>query len=218
MADRTDVEDPGFAREKERAFAALTEVGQAIEHGRGEEAAAAAERLLECFEARAGARDGGDGTLAGFGTMVLDAALWLVGARQPAEALRLCDGLIARLRDGAESDRAVAAGARFLAAQSAARLGDGPRARSEVEALCGMGEPALAALDRLTTRLVAAGADGAWHAQLAAASVTVLWRLGRGPEARAIAGEAAAAFERHGDAELARMLLALERELSRGEN
>jgi hypothetical protein len=48
--------------------------------------------------------------------------------------------------------------------------------------------------------------------------VTVLWRLGRGPEARAIAAEAAVAFERHGDAELGRMLLALEQELSRDEN
>jgi hypothetical protein len=216
MSDPSDTEDPELTRDKELAFAALTEVGQAVERDRGDEASAAAQRLLERFQARA---DNGAGdALAGFGTMVLDAALWLLGGRRPAEALTLCDALVVRLHDGTEPERAVAAGARFLAAQAAARLGDGGRARTEVEALCDMGEPALAALDRLTTRLVAAGADAAWHAQLAAASVTVLWRLGRGPEARAIAAEAAAAFERHGDTELAEMLLALEQELSRGEN
>jgi hypothetical protein len=218
MPEPPDPEDPQLTRDKQRAFTALTEVGQAIEHDRGEDAVAAAGRLLECFEARAAVPGGEDGALAGFGTMVLDAALWLLGGRRPAQALTLCDALLARLSAGSEPERAVAAGARFLAAQAAARQGDGTRARAEVEALCGMGEPALAALDRLTTRLVAAGADAAWHAQLAAASVTVLWRLGRGPEAREIAAEAAAAFERHGDAELARMLLALEQELSLGEN
>ncbi len=218
MADPTDAEDPELTRDKERAFAALTEVGDAVEHGRGDDAAAAARRLLDRFEARAAARDGEGGAPAGFGTMVLDAALWLLGGRRPADALTLCDSLIVRLGDGTSADRAVAAGARFLAAQAAARQGDAARARAEVEALCEMGEPALAALDRLTTRLVAAGADAAWHAQLAAASVTVLWRLGRGPEARAIAAEAASAFERHGDPELAGMLLALEQELSHGEN
>jgi hypothetical protein len=218
MADPLDAEDPQLTRDKQRAFAALTEVGDAIEHDGGDEAAAAARRLLDCFEARAAMRDGEDPALAGFAAMVLDAALWLLGAQRAAETLTLCDALLRRLSDGTEPERAVAAGARFLAARAAARLGDGARARSEVEELCGMGEPALAALDRLTTRLVAAGADAAWHAQLAAASVTVLWRLGRGPEARTIAAEAAAAFERHGDGELARMLLALEHELSRGEN
>jgi hypothetical protein len=216
MSASPDAEDPELAHDKERAFAALTEVGQAVERGSGDDAAAAAEELLERFEVRA--RDRGDvhGTLPGFGTMVLDAALWLLSARRAEQALALCDVLVARLADGTEPERAVAAGARFLAAQAAARQGDAARARSEVEALCEMGEPALAALDRLTTRLIAAGADAAWHAQLAAASVTVLWRLGRGPEARAIAAEAAAAFERHGDLELARMLLALEQELSLG--
>ncbi|HEY3773595.1 MAG TPA: hypothetical protein VGL69_11410 [Solirubrobacteraceae bacterium] len=218
MADPTDGEDPQLTRDKERAFAALTEVGQAIEREDGDEAAAAAGRLLSCFEARAGVYDDENGALAGFGTMVLDAALWLLGGRRTAEALTLCDVLVTRLVEGSEAERAVAAGARFLAAQAAARQGEAIRARSEVEALCEMGEPALAGLDRLTTRLVAADADPAWHAQLAAASVTVLWRLGRGPEARAIAAEAAGAFERHGDAELARRLLALEQELSRGEN
>jgi hypothetical protein len=217
MADPPDAEDPQLTRDKQRAFTALTEVGQAIEQDRGDEAAAAAGRLLQCFQARA-MPDGEDPALAGFGTMLLDAALWLLGGRRPAEALALCDALLARLSDGTEPERAAAAGARFLAARAAVRLGDPGRARWEVEELCGMGEPALAALDRLTTRLVAAGADAAWHAQLAAASVTVLWRLGRGPEARVIAAEAAAAFERHGDSELARMLLALEQELSRGEN
>ena len=211
MTAPPDPEDPQLTRDKQRAFAALTEVGQAVERGNDEQAAAAARRLLECFRARPE-----DGALAGFGTMVLDAALWLLGGRRPAQALALCDALVARLGEGAEPERAVAAGARFLAAQAAARQGDATRARSEVEALCTMGEPALAALDRLTTRLVAAGADVAWHAQLAAASVTVLWRLGRGAEARAIAAEAAAAFERHGDAELAGMLVALAQELSEG--
>jgi hypothetical protein len=218
MADPLDAEDPQLARDKQRAFAALTEVGRAIEHDRRTEAAAAAGRLLGCFEARADMRDGEDPALAGFGTMVLDAALWLLASGQAAEAMTLCDVLLRRLSDGTDAERAAAAGAHFLAARAATRLGDPTRARSEVEELCGMGEPALAALDRLATRLVAAGADAAWHAQLAAASVTVLWRLGRGPEARVIAAEAAAAFERHGNAGLARMLLALEQELSRGEN
>jgi len=150
--------------------------------------------------------------------MMLDGALWLVGAGRAELALALCDPLITRLADGTESERAVAAGARFLGAQAAAHQGDVVRARGEVDALCGMGEPALAALDRLTTRLVAVGADAAWHAQLAAVSVTVLWRLGRGPEARVIAAEAAVAFERHGNAELAQMLLELELELSQDED
>jgi hypothetical protein len=216
MDDPTDAEDPQLTRDKQRAFAALTEVAAAIEHDRQDEAADAAQRLLECFQARAGGDDGE--ARAGFGTMVLDAALWLVGAGRPAEALTLCDAVIARLSGGTDADRAAAAGARFLAAQAATREGDAVRARAEIEALCELGDPALAALDRLTTRLVAAGADAAWHAQLAAASVTVLWRLGRGAEARAIAAEAVAAFQRHGDAELARMLLALEQELSRAEN
>ena len=214
MPDSRHTEDPALARDQERAFAALTEVGSAIEQGRVDDAGAAARRLLRCFEARGDLGDEGGGTLPGFGAMLLDAALWLLGAGRPEEALVLCDALIARLAAGTDSARAVAAGARFLAAQAAARQDDGARSRSEVEALCAMGEPALAALDRLTTRLVAAGADPVWHAQLAAASVTVLWRLGRGPEARAIAAQAAAAFERHGDADLARMLLALEHELS----
>lgn len=218
MADPIEGEDPQLTRDKEHAFAALTAVGEAVQRDDGDGAAAAADQLLDDFEARSSVRDDDGGALAGFGTMVLDAALWLLGGRRPAEALALCDVLVARLVDGTEPERAVAAGARFLAAQAAARLGDAVRARSEVEALCGMGEPALAALDRLTTRLVAAGADPAWHAQLAAASVTVLWRLGRGPEARVIAAEAAAAFERHGDAELARMMVALEQELGSGEH
>jgi hypothetical protein len=214
MSDRPDTEDPELARDKERAFTALTEVGQAIEDGRADDASAAAERLRERFEARARVRDDHDGALAGFGTMMLDGSLWLLGAGRAHDALALCDPLITRLADGTESERAVAAGARFLGAQAAARQGNAARARAEVEALCEMGGPALAALDRLTTRLVAAGADAAWHARLAAVSVTVLWRLGRGPEARVIAAEAALAFERHGNAELAQMLLALERELS----
>jgi hypothetical protein len=217
MPEARDIDDPELTHEKERAFAALTDVGRALEDGRLEDAGAAARRLLDRFQARA-RREQGEGSLPGFGAMVLDAALWLLGADRPADALVLCDALIRRLADGTPAERPIAAGARFLAAQGAGRTGDGARSRAEVQALCGMGEPALAGLDRLTTRLVAAGAEPAWHAQLAAASVTVLWRLGRGPEARVIAAEAAVAFERHGNAELARMLLALERELSREGN
>ncbi|HET9126029.1 MAG TPA: hypothetical protein VFN65_14200 [Solirubrobacteraceae bacterium] len=218
MPDSRHTEEPALARDKELAFAALTDVAHAVEQGRADDAGAAAGRLLERFRARAHLGQDGDGALPGFGAMVLDAALWLIGAGRPHEALDLCDALVTELGHGNQSERAVAAGAHFLAAQAAGRQGDATRSRAEVEALCGMGEAALAGLDRLTTRLVAAGADPAWHAQLAAASVTVLWRLGRGAEARAIAAEAATAFERHGDGELARMLLALERELSRGEN
>jgi hypothetical protein len=206
--------DPDAAmlqRAKTRAFEQLTELGRLLDAERPREATAAAQRLLELFVEQ------GDGeALAGFGTMVLDAAFWLVARGRDDDALRLCCDLIARLDGGTDSERAVAAGARFLAAQAAGRIGDLDASRHQLEALCAMGEPALAALDRLAGRLVSAGADPAWHAQLAAATVTVLWRMRRSAEARTLAAEAAASFARLGQPRLATMLSELEREVAAG--
>ena len=197
------------ADDRAQAFARLTEVGRLAEADRGEEAAAAAAELRVLFERRPA-----DPELAGFGTMLLDAALWLLARGRDGDALELCSAVVLRLTAGGESERAVAAGARFFAVQAAGRLGRPAESRDHLEALCGMGEPALAALDRVSSRLATAGADPAWHAQVAAASVTVLWRIGRVAEARAIAHEAGAAFTRVGRPELAGRLEALEREIA----
>jgi len=206
-----DSEPAALERDKARAFEQLTEVGRLLDAGRADDGGAAAQRLLSLIVAR---EDGE--ALVGFGTMGLDAAFWLLAHRRDRDALRVADGLTARLAAGPAPEQAVAAGARFISAQAAGRLGMDAQARANIEALCAMGEPALAALDRLAGRLVAAGADPAWHAQLAAASVTVLWRLGRTAEARAIADEAAATFERLGQPRLQEMLLALAGELAGG--
>jgi hypothetical protein len=206
-----DGEPAPLERDKARAFEQLTEVGRLLDAGRADEGAAAAQRLLSLIVQRA------DGeALAGFGAMGLDAAFWLLAHGRDRDALSIADMLAERLANGAASEQAVAAGARFIAAQAAGRLGMNARARANIETLCDMGEPALAALDRLAGRLVTAGAAPAWHAQLAAASVTVLWRLGRPAEARVIAGEAAAAFARLGQPQLEQMLLALAAELADG--
>ncbi len=196
-------------RDKRRAFEGLAEIGRALEEGRPAEMVTPARELLARVIARPD-----DGALAGFATMVLDASLWLIGGGEDRTALELGDALVARLGDGPPAQRAVAAGARFLNGQAYARLGRDDDARVQIEALCDMGEPALAALDRLAARFVASGADPAWHAQLAAASVTTLWRMGRHAEARAIADEAAASFARHGEPRLEGMLRALATELA----
>lgn len=201
MSDGTD--------DKAQAFARLTEIGRLAAADRPDEAVAAAAQLRALFERRPA-----DPELAGFGTMLLDAALWLLARGRDGDALELCDAVVARLETETESERAVAAGGHFLAAQAAGRLGRSDESRAHLEALCGMGEPALAALDRVTGRLSEAGADPAWHAQVAAASVTVLWRIGRAPEAQAIAQAAADAFTRAGRPELAGRLQALEREIA----
>jgi len=204
--------DPGaLERAKAEAFAQLTEVGRRLEDGQSDEAAGAARRLLELF-----ARQADGEALVGFATMALDAAFWLLTRGRDEDALRSCETLIARLQEGSASERTVVAGARFLAAQASGRLGDLDGSRRQLEALCAMGEPALAALDRLAGRFAEAGADPAWHAQLAAASVTVLWRLGRCAEARRLAAEAAAACQRVGRPELAEPLTELAREIAAG--
>jgi hypothetical protein len=202
-------ESSGLQRDQQRAFALLTEVGELTEADRADAAVAAAGELVALFAERPA-----DPTLAGFGAMVLDAALWLVARERDADALALCDALVARLCEGSAAERGIAAGGRFLAAQTAARLNRVDRARVELEALSAMGEPALAGLERMAGRLAAAGASAAWHAQVAAATVTVLWRLGRGAEARALARETAASFARLGEPELRARLEALEREIS----
>ena len=207
MATSDDVS--ALARDQRRAFERLTEVGELIEADRAGAAAAVAGELAALFAARPA-----DPALAGFGAMVLDAALSLVARERDADALALCDALVERLDPGSDAERGVAAGARFLAAQTAARLGRPGRARSELESLSAMGEPALAGLERMAGRLAAAGATAAWHAQVAAATVTVLWRLGRGAEARGLARETAASFARLGEPELQARLTALEREIS----
>jgi hypothetical protein len=202
-------DDRDLPRDQERGFAQLTEVGRLIDAGRVPDAVDAAAGLQTLF-----ARRPDDAALAGFGAMVLDAALWLLAGAHDADALALCETLIGRLHRGSDPERGVAAGARLLAAQALGRLGDADRARDQLEALCAMGEPALAGLARVAGRLAAAGADPAWHAQVAAVTATVLWRLGRSTEARMFAGEAAASFGRLGSAELESGLRALEREIA----
>ena len=202
-------DDPDLARDQERGFAQLTEVGRLIDAGRVPDAVDAMARLRALFDRRPD-----DAALAGFGAMVLDGALWLLAGGRDADALALCETLTERLRRGSDPERAIAAGARLLAAQAAGRLGDVGLARDQLEALCAMGEPALAGLARVAGRLAAAGADAAWHAQVAAATATVLWRLGRSTEAQLFAGEAAASFGRLGSAELETRLRALEREIA----
>ena len=202
-------DDPDLARDQERAFALLTEVGRLIEAGRNPEAVDAAAQLQARF---AGRPD--DPALAGFGAMVLDGALWLLAGGCDGDALALCETVVERLAAGSDSQRAIAAAARLLAAQAAGRLGAADRAREQLEALCGMGEPALAGLSRIAGRLAASGADAAAHAQVAAATATVLWRLGRSAEAQTFAADAAASFGRLGSAELAGGLRALAREIA----
>jgi hypothetical protein len=129
---------------------------------------------------------------------------------------------VGRLLDAGRPDEGAAAAQRLLSLIVQ---------RADGEALAGFGamgldaafwllaherdRDALSIADTLAQRL-AAGAAPAWHAQLAAASVTVLWRLGRTAEARVIADEAAAAFARHGQPQLQQMLLALAGELADG--
>jgi hypothetical protein len=209
MSAAADPEDPGLIRDQTRMFDELTQLGRLLEADRVAEAAEIAAALRTGFERRPV-----DPALAGFAAMLLDAALWLLGRGRDGEALALCDVVIERLAGGGARELAAVGGARFLAAQAAGRRGQAEASRAHLEALSALGEPALAALDRLTGRLSATGADPAWHAQVAAASVTVLWRLGRFAEARVIADEAAAAFTRAGRPELAARLQALGAEIA----
>ena len=193
------------------AFARLTEVNLLINADRDDAACETASRLLAVFT-----RQPDGESLAGFGTMLLDVTFWLLSRTRDRDALAICDALVARLADGSAAEQAVAAGARFFAAQAAGRLGRMDESRASIEALCEMGEPALAALHRIAGQFGPADANPTWHAQIAATSVTVLWRLGRAQEARELAHQAAESFERLGMDSLATMLSELEREVSVG--
>ena len=190
------------------AFARLTQINLLVNAERVEDACAAAQRLREGFTR---VPDGPQ--LAGFGTMLLDVSFWLLSRERDEEALAICETLITRLADGAPSRQTVAAGARFLAAQASGRLGWMEQSRASIEALCEMGEPALAALDRITTQFGPAEANPTWHAQIVATSVTVLWRLDRAAEAQELARQAAAAFARLEMPSLEAMLQDLAREV-----
>lgn len=208
-AERTPLDEAPLELTQLVAFARLMEINLLIVAERVEDASGAAARLLAMFSELP---DGPQ--LAGFGTMLLDATFWLQSRERDADALAISDALVARLGDGGASERTVAAGGRFFAAQAAGRLGRMVQSRTSLEALCEMGEPALAALDRIAAQFGPTDANPTWHAQVAATSVTVLWRLGRPDEARALAREAAERFESLGLPDLARMLSELKREVA----
>jgi tetratricopeptide (TPR) repeat protein len=191
------------------AFARLTEINLLVNGDQIDDAVAAADRLLQGFRGRPAGE-----SLAGFGTMLLDVAFWLLARERDADALRICDALIERLSGGAPAEQAVAAGARFYAAQAAGRLGRMDESRAFIETLCELGEPALAALNRIAGQFGAADANPTWHVQIAATTVTVLWRLGRVEEAIELAHGAADTFERLELPQLQAMMLELEREIA----
>ena len=193
------------------AFARLTQVNLLIDAERVDEAGEAAAALLATFTGQPGGEP-----LAGFGTMLLDVTFWMLSRERDRDALAICDALVRRLADGSAAEQAVAAGARFFAAQAAGRLGRMEESRASIQALCEVGEPALSALDRIAGQFGSAEANPTWHAQIAATSVTVLWRLGRAREAQELAHQAAESFERLGMDALAQMLAELEREVSAG--
>jgi hypothetical protein len=190
------------------AFARLTEINLLVNADRIVDAVLAADRLLQTFRGR----PDGD-SLPGFGTMLLDVTFWLLARERDEDALRICDALIERLSGGGLAAQSVAAGARFYFAQAAGRLGRMEESRASIEALCGMGEPALSALNRLAAQFGDADANPTWHVQIVATSVTVLWRVGRNDEAIELAHGAADTFERLELPQLQTMMLELEREI-----
>jgi hypothetical protein len=191
------------------AFARLTEVNQLINAERLDDAVGSADLLLQTFRARPAGE-----SLPGFGTMLLDVVFWLLARERDADALRISDALIERLSGGGPGEQAVAAGARFYAAQASGRLGHMDQSRASIEVLCEMGEPALLGLDRVARQFGAADANPTWHVQIVATTVTVLWRLGRIDEAIELAHGAADTFERLELPQLQAMMLELEREIS----
>lgn len=193
------------------AFAWLSRVNILVEQERFDEAQEDARGLLAVFERRPA-----DGERAGFGMMLLDASLWLLAGERDATVLEITGQLIDAFAAGSPSEQAVAAGARFFSAQAAGRVGRMDESRAAIEALCEMGEPALAALNRIATQFGSEEVNPTWHAQIAATSVTVLWRLGRGEEARDLAAQAAARFAQLGQPQLQAMLSELEREIAPG--
>jgi tetratricopeptide (TPR) repeat protein len=206
--DETD-EGPGLELAQLAAFARLTEINLLVNADRVDDAVASADRLLRTFRARPAGE-----SLPGFGTMLLDVTFWLLAREHDADALRICDALTERLSAGGPPAQAVAAGARFYAAQASGRLGQMEQSRADIEALCEMGEPALSALDRIAAQFGAADANPTWHVQIAATTVTVLWRLGRTEEAIELARGAADTFERLELPQLQTMMLQLEREVA----
>jgi hypothetical protein len=190
------------------ALVRLTEINLLINADLIDEAVGAADRLLQTFRDRPA-----DKSLPGFGMMLLDVVFWLLARERDTEALRISDELVERLSEGEPAERAVAAGARFYAAQASGRLHGMDESRASIEALCEMGEPALVALDRIARQFGAADANPTWHVQIVAATVTVLWRLGRAEEAVQLAHGAADTFERLELPQLQTMMLELEREI-----
>jgi hypothetical protein len=205
------VEDSGEGLELAQlaAFARLTEINLLINADLIDDAVGAADRMLHAFRGRPAGE-----SLAGFGTMLLDVTFWLLARERDAEALRICDALIERLAGGGLGGQAVAAGARFYAAQASGRLGAMDQSRASIEALCEMGDPALSALNRIAAQFGAADANPTWHVQIVATTVTVLWRLGRNDEALELAHGAADTFERLELPQLQAMMLELEHEIA----
>jgi hypothetical protein len=191
------------------ALARLIEINLLVNADLVDEAVGAADRMLQAFRGRPA-----DESLAGFGTMLLDVTFWLLARERDTEALRISDALVQRLSAGEAAERAVAAGARFYAAQASGRLGRMDESRASIEALCEMGEPALVALDRIARQFGAADANPTWHVQIVATTVTVLWRLGRTEEAVTLAHAAADTFERLELPQLQTMMLELGREIA----
>ena len=191
------------------AFARLTEINLLVNADRLDDATMAADRLLQAFRGRPAGE-----SLPGFGTMLLDVVFWLLARERDEDALRICDALIERLSGGGVGERAVAAGARFYAAQALGRLGRMDESRAAIESLCEMVEPALSALNRIAAQFGAAEANPTWHVQIVATTVTVLWQLGRTDEALELARGAAATFERLDMPDLQAMMLELEREIA----
>jgi tetratricopeptide (TPR) repeat protein len=173
-------------------FAWLTKTRLLAESERVEEAVAAAEQLLAAFEEQPDTQN-----LTGFGYMLLDVSLWLLAREQADEVLRICSELSDRLTDMNESRRAVAAGARFFTAQALMREGRATAASDMTEALVEMGEPALAALDRIATQFGAEDSNPKWHAQIQTVRASVLSNLNRLADARAVVEQLTAMGERY---------------------
>ena len=181
------------------AFAQLTEINLLINLDRLDDASVAADRLLQMFRGRPAGE-----SLPGFGTMLLDVVFWLLARERDEDALRICDALIERLSGGGRGEQIVAAGARFYAAQIQGRLGRLEESRLNIQALAEVGEPALPALNRIAAQFGEAEANPAWHVQIVATTVTVLWQLGR----------LSRAFQPTKLPDLQRMMVELERELA----
>jgi hypothetical protein len=191
------------------AFAQLNRIGLLVSAERLDEACGAAGALLALFDDQPDQT-----TLAGYGTMLLDVCFWLLAAGRNRVALTIAERLVARLVEGDDAQRAVAAGGRFFAGAAAGRLGESEQSRAQIAALGEMGEPALAALNRIAGQFGGAETNAAWYAQIAAATVTVLWRLDNREAAHALAQDAAQRLGTLGLEELAAPLRSLADEIA----